>query len=367
MNINYVSISKIFSILLFVIFLQSLFIMPSSAAQSDLNRNHVLQSKSQLEQPAAVDQNNNKPSHNLESNQSDWHNEETKILTNVIAAGIGSDHAIKYFESLFDTIKWIVGIFISLASIIGLILSIIGFKGYSSIQTAIKGLKDEKLRMQEDIEKQKTDLKSEINTSNSATKEAIQLEISKLKESAKTDINSTIDNFKKDYDEQIRQRFEAEIIQTIQLANCYSNIVQADAFQQLLVFLPNKEQKTPFESLSNTLLTKSITQLESIIADGNAFERAYLLLGNAQKRLGKYNEALIVLEKLLELPEANNRSSDRIYYNAACYAALCNNSDKALTNLRSAVSLNGSLRNIAKMEKDFISIRDDVRFIEITS
>ncbi|MEH2073659.1 MAG: tetratricopeptide repeat protein [Nostoc sp.] len=76
-------------------------------------------------------------------------------------------------------------------------------------------------------------------------------------------------------------------------------------------------------------------------------------------RAGRYQDSLISCEKALEL-QANDESG---YYGKACYFALQNDVYLAIENLQQAININPSRCRIeAKINPDFDSIRDNVRF-----
>ena len=76
-------------------------------------------------------------------------------------------------------------------------------------------------------------------------------------------------------------------------------------------------------------------------------------------RAGRYQDSLASCEKALEL-QANDESG---HYGKACYFASQNDVDLAIENLQQAINLNPRrCRMEAKLNPDFDSIRDNVRF-----
>ena len=75
--------------------------------------------------------------------------------------------------------------------------------------------------------------------------------------------------------------------------------------------------------------------------------------------LGRYEEALKSCDKALEL----NPDEPAWYYNKACYYALQNNVELAIENLQRAINLDEKYHEMAKTDRDFDEIREDVRNI----
>ena len=91
-----------------------------------------------------------------------------------------------------------------------------------------------------------------------------------------------------------------------------------------------------------------------------------VLLNKAKvlKRLDQPSEALMVVERALELDPTNHRA----LYNRACYYSIVNPADKAkvVEYLERAIRVRGMYRTIAQHDEDFIEIRDDPEFVAVT-
>lgn len=78
---------------------------------------------------------------------------------------------------------------------------------------------------------------------------------------------------------------------------------------------------------------------------------------------GDYAEALakqlVVIEKRPDSPVA--------HFNAGCFAARAGRTDEALEHLRQAVELNDGVKEMLTTDEDLASLREDERFVELSS
>ncbi len=74
--------------------------------------------------------------------------------------------------------------------------------------------------------------------------------------------------------------------------------------------------------------------------------------------LGRYKEAEECIQQIIKI----NPEHAPAYYNKACLRILTNEKSDALTNLKKAVELDSRLKEYAKKDKDFNSIKDDKDF-----
>lgn len=81
------------------------------------------------------------------------------LITEVLAAGINSDHALKYFETQFDTIKLIYTIALG---IIGLIVTVAGIVGYKSVREMREEVKKDIKDAREEAKKDIKDAREEM-------------------------------------------------------------------------------------------------------------------------------------------------------------------------------------------------------------
>lgn len=125
--------------------------------------------------------------------------------------------------------------------------------------------------------------------------------------------------------------------------------------------------------------------------------RAMYLRGEALRALQRYEEALLWLDRAAELlpesvpiclaqgwchkrtgqihlaiealcrAEAIAPDDPLVHYNLACYWSLARNKHLALEHLAQAVEMNASFREHAQEESDFDFVRDDPRFLALTS
>jgi tetratricopeptide (TPR) repeat protein len=85
--------------------------------------------------------------------------------------------------------------------------------------------------------------------------------------------------------------------------------------------------------------------------------------GVALGNLGRYEEAIASYDKALQL----NPNEPYLYYNKACCYGLQGNVELAIENLQRAISLDVKCQDMAKTDKDFDRIREDVRFQSLLS
>jgi tetratricopeptide (TPR) repeat protein len=91
------------------------------------------------------------------------------------------------------------------------------------------------------------------------------------------------------------------------------------------------------------------------------FYLAWYNRGIALGNLGRYEEEIASYDQAVEIkPDYANT-----YYNKACCYGLQNNVELAIENLQRAISLDSQYRDMAKTDKDFDKIREDVRFQEL--
>lgn len=89
----------------------------------------------------------------------------------------------------------------------------------------------------------------------------------------------------------------------------------------------------------------------------------WLALGWCYKRVGRLDLAIEALERAMEA----DSSQSIVYYNLACYWSLASNANLALAYLTRAFDIEPGLREAVEGEQDFDPIRQDPRFLELTS
>ena len=89
----------------------------------------------------------------------------------------------------------------------------------------------------------------------------------------------------------------------------------------------------------------------------------WLALGWCYKRTARLPLAIEALEKALEIEPGDAL----LHYNLACYWSLARNKRRAISYLAEALSIDANYRDLIDSERDFDPIRDDPRFIELTS
>jgi tetratricopeptide (TPR) repeat protein len=84
--------------------------------------------------------------------------------------------------------------------------------------------------------------------------------------------------------------------------------------------------------------------------------------GTTYTKLGRYGEALADYNRSLEL----RLDQPSTLYNVACLLSLWGKTDDALSYLEKAIEKDGKYRQMARTDKDFDNIRDDVRLKKLT-
>jgi tetratricopeptide (TPR) repeat protein len=92
-------------------------------------------------------------------------------------------------------------------------------------------------------------------------------------------------------------------------------------------------------------------------------EPALIGLAKVYRRLGKWEDAISILNKVVD----KHPQSERAYYNRACYKNLCKKYDKEsiLSDLKASIKIYPEFNEYAKDDEDFESINDDTDFLEI--
>ncbi len=85
----------------------------------------------------------------------------------------------------------------------------------------------------------------------------------------------------------------------------------------------------------------------------------WLGLGWCLKRLGRLDEAIVMLEQ----GRAASPQQPILLYNLACYHSLAGNVPAAIDHLTKAISLDDRFRDLTGEERDFDPIRGDPRFV----
>jgi Flp pilus assembly protein TadD len=103
--------------------------------------------------------------------------------------------------------------------------------------------------------------------------------------------------------------------------------------------------------------------LESAATEDPENIHVHLALGWCYKRTGRIDLAICALENAAE----HAPYEGIIYYNLACYWALCENVELAIEYLMQSFDLDPEYRDLVSGETDFDGIRDDPDFQMITS
>jgi mannose-6-phosphate isomerase-like protein (cupin superfamily) len=131
-----------------------------------------------------------------------------------------------------------------------------------------------------------------------------------------------------------------------------------DAPAGTIVFVEPKTHRTVFaEEAGTAVLAVGATR-------GQAYEPSGWEIWAPAHRLYEAGDYAGAVAKAREVVEANPEYSAP-KYNLACCEALAGMTDDAIGHLRSAVQLRPSLRELAKEDSDFDSIRDDPAFREL--
>lgn len=108
---------------------------------------------------------------------------------------------------------------------------------------------------------------------------------------------------------------------------------------------------------------ESIESLEAAAELDGENISIWLALGWCHKRTGRLDLAIESLQEALSI----DPDQAIIYYNLACYWSLAMNTKLALEYLARSFELDESYRNLVGREPDFDPIRNDPRFLELTS
>lgn len=98
-------------------------------------------------------------------------------------------------------------------------------------------------------------------------------------------------------------------------------------------------------------------------AVGRGRLEAWLGMGWCQKRLGRLDLAITALQTgLAAFPD-----QALLLYNLACYHSLAGDVPAAIDHLARAIAIDGRFRDLTGAEHDFDAIREDPRFVAVTS
>ena len=107
---------------------------------------------------------------------------------------------------------------------------------------------------------------------------------------------------------------------------------------------------------------QALEPLRRVVAEDPARVEAWLGIGWCLKRLERISEAIEALRHGLETaPE-----KAILHYNLACYLSLARDAALATDHLARAISLDGRYRDLSGDERDFDPIRHDPRFVAAT-
>ena len=91
--------------------------------------------------------------------------------------------------------------------------------------------------------------------------------------------------------------------------------------------------------------------------------RVLLALGWCYKRTGQLAKAIEMLERAVKI----DSGEAILHYNLACYWSLARNRTLALRHLQLALEIDANFRDMVSDEPDFDPIRHDAEFIALTS
>lgn len=101
----------------------------------------------------------------------------------------------------------------------------------------------------------------------------------------------------------------------------------------------------------------------SRVAVGRGRLEAWLGIGWCQKRLGRLDLAIVALQNgLAAFPD-----QALLLYNLACYHSLAGDVPAAIDHLARAIALDARFRDLTGAEHDFDAIREDPRFVAVTT
>lgn len=98
-------------------------------------------------------------------------------------------------------------------------------------------------------------------------------------------------------------------------------------------------------------------------AEGRGQLEAWLGIGWCQKRLGRLDLAIEALGRGLEAFP----NEALLLYNLACYHSLAGDVPAAVDHLTRAISIDARFRDLTGAEHDFDAIREDPRFVAVTT
>lgn len=285
---------------------------------------------------------------------------ENRVIAGVLAAGVSAEHALKYLETQFDTVKWIYTIST------GLFAAFLGYAGW----LGFKSIGDIRREMKEDF----TQLEQKASADLAGLRGALEAQIAENKDRA-----NKLEERTKTIDAELahtKNKFQAEGNASIQVTNCFAKILLLDAITQLIKKLPVEEEAVSLlvEDIVKVPLRDTEDQINNILAGSEEFGRDRVLMGrlyslrsNVEKRLEMYDKALASAQEALRyLPER-----PLILYNVACNACLCGLKPLALDYLgRVITELKERARELkerAKKDVDFQEMWADAEFIRLTT
>jgi tetratricopeptide (TPR) repeat protein len=325
--------------------------------------------------------------------------DENNLIAEVLAAGIGSDHAMKYFETEFEAIKSIYGIAIG---VIAFVVTVSGFLGYKSVRDIRKDLQDDVNGIRAEVRRDAQELREDTNKRRSEVEQltvTTRQNLTELRRSLEEEFKLKTQELKNQYDKEIEEIRAAEVThqnavnnefkalknksqeefdEAVRISDCYATVVNFDCLKRFVdsvTELKEGEYKSILEparqklQASLSMLSKIINYRETADGDSKDLIKLYGLRALLEKRLEKFTEALISSEKALILaPKIDDTPHKAVcHYNAACYASLCNLKEKALDYLEEAIKLKLDLRESARKEPDLRNIADEPRFSVIAS
>lgn len=106
---------------------------------------------------------------------------------------------------------------------------------------------------------------------------------------------------------------------------------------------------------------KAIQQFNEAIVIKNNYWPAYNIKALALRRLGKINDAIEELNKIV----IGDKNNDKAYYNLACYYSLLNEPKEAYKNLKRSLELNPNRKDRLEKDLDFTNVKYLAEFQEL--
>jgi len=152
------------------------------------------------------------------------------MIAEVLAAGVSSDHALKYFETQFDLIHKIYGIATGSIALLLLLAGVVGYKNINKIgEEAKSDFRDFENRMDRDLKNLRERLQNDIKQSQEAAKDQLEKEVKTLIEGEGSH-QEKVDGRLAELTATIWEEFD----NAAKISDCYSNVRMFESFMSLI-------------------------------------------------------------------------------------------------------------------------------------